>query len=147
MPHKPCCNKLTPNSMNFFFKNKYRKKTKVYLLPTIDLPPKLSRISGVGKWLSSRFTWFGVDMIGGVSYRKISNNRPCAIPYNTSSRIPYLGGAKIAAKKKLLSPLRDIKKKQKKNTRPCQRRQLQRHSTAHRPIIRDFTATERGVPM
>ena len=46
-----------------------------------------------------------------------------------SSGIPYLGkGAKIAAKKKLLSPSKSHKKT-KKNTRPYQRRQLQRHST------------------
>jgi len=66
-------------------------------------------------------------------YRKISNNWPMC--YQLCRReFPTLEkGRKSRQKRSCSAPLRDIKKQ--RNTTPYQRRQLQRHTVAHGPII------------
>ena len=66
-----------------------------------------------------------VRLLSVVGYRKISNNSPhvlCRRKFPTSEE-----GRKSQRKRSCSAPLRVIKKQ--KNTRPYQRRQLQRHST------------------
>ena len=109
-----CCNKLT--QLNKFPKQINNRKKLLFLLPmlVVDLPLALLRDPIIAE-------------VQNVPYRMTSKNRTkCYVPV-VENYLLQKRGESHGRKRVALPPARQ--KKNKKSTRPYQKRQLQRHST------------------